>query len=400
MSDDTKAGAPGPPPDAARAPAAAGAPGTPRAVAVVFGGPSAEHDVSVVSGSAIAAALAGAGHPVSQFYVDLAGEWWLLPADHRRGALPPAAYDDPAGLGAAGPFGAGEAAAGIAGARPQPVVFIALHGPYGEDGTIQAILEVAGLAYTGAGVAASAIGMDKPLFKRFARAAGLPVLDWVEVSRGAWDADPDAVLASLRDLAAARPDGRLIAKPACLGSSVGMGIAHVAAERPGIIEGALAHDARAIVEPCLDHPRELEMGVLGNLATGLELFGPGEVIPGHEFYDYADKYAAGSAARTEPVADLPAEVAAEVRRIGAAAFSLIGAAGLARVDFLMDRGTGELVLNEINTIPGFTPISLFPQVAGAAGVPFAQLCTRIVDLGAAARDARPARRLAPEDLPR
>jgi D-alanine-D-alanine ligase len=377
-----------------------GLPGLPRAVAVVFGGPSAEHDVSVVSGSAIAAALAGRGHVVSQLLIDLAGGWWRLPADHRRGDRLPAAYDDPAALGASGPFGAADAVATIAGARPQPVVFVALHGPYGEDGTIQAILEDAGLAYTGAGVAASAIGMDKPLFKRFARGAGLPVLDWAEVSRGAWESDRGTVLAELGRLAAAAPGGRLIAKPACLGSSVGMGIAHGAPERAAIVEGALAHDARAVVEPCLDRPRELEMGVLGNPATGLTVFGPGEVVPGHEFYDYADKYAAGSAARTIAAADVPAGTAADVRRIGAAAFSLIGAAGLARVDFLVDRTTGTLFLNEINTIPGFTPISLYPKVAEAAGIPFDELCARIVDLAAAVREARPVRRLAPEDLPR
>jgi D-alanine-D-alanine ligase len=374
--------------------------GARRPVAVVFGGPSAEHDVSIVSGSAIAAALAEHGHPVSQLYLDLRGEWWLLPAGHRRGDLPPAAYDDPAALGGAGPFAAGEAAAGIAGARPQPVVFIALHGPYGEDGTIQAILDAAGLTYTGSGVAASAIGMDKPLFKRVARGAGLPVLDWVEVEGAAWDTDRAAVLADLDRLAAGVPDGRLIAKPACLGSSVGMGIAHRPDERVAIVEHALAFDARAIVEPCLDRPRELEMGVLGNTATGLTLLGPGEVIPGHEFYDYADKYAAGSTARTHAAADLPEAVAEEVRRIGGAAFTLIGAAGFARVDLLLDRVSGRLSLNEINTIPGFTPISLYPKVAEAAGLPFGELCTRIVDLGAAARAARPVRRLATEDLPR
>jgi D-alanine-D-alanine ligase len=280
------------------------------------------------------------------------------------------------------------------------VVFIALHGPYGEDGTIQAILDAAGLTYTGSGVAASAIGMDKPLFKRVARGAGLPVLDWVEVEGAAWDTDRAAVLADLDRLAAGVPDGRLIAKPACLGSSVGMGIAHRPSERVAIVEQALAFDARAIVEPCLDRPRELEMGVLGNTATGLTLLGPGEVIPGHEFYDYADKYAAGSTARTHAAADLPEAVAEEVRRIGGAAFTLIGAAGFARVDLLLDRVSGQLSLNEINTIPGFTPISLYPKVAEAAGLPFGELCARIVDLGAAARAAHPIRRLVTEDLPR
>jgi D-alanine-D-alanine ligase len=181
---------------------------------------------------------------------------------------------------------------------------------------------------------------------------------------------------------------------------VGMGIAHAPSERAAVVDAALAHDARVIVEPCLDRPRELELGVLGNPATGLAVFGPGEVIPGHEFYDYADKYASGSAARTVAAADVPESLGAEVRRIGAAAFVLIGAAGFARVDFLLDRDSGALALNEINTIPGFTPISLYPKVAEAAGIPFGELCSRIVDLGAAARAARPVRHLRPEDLPR
>jgi len=164
-------------------------------VAVVYGGPSAEHDVSIVSGTAIADALAGAGHAVSQVLVDLAGGWWLLPTDHRRDGRPGAAYDAPGSLGAAGPFAAGEATAGIAAAIPQPVVFVALHGPFGEDGTIQAILESAGLAYTGAGIAASAVGMDKPFFKRIVRGAGLPVLPWVDVTAERWAADRPGVRA-------------------------------------------------------------------------------------------------------------------------------------------------------------------------------------------------------------
>jgi D-alanine-D-alanine ligase len=366
---------------------------------VIYGGPSAEHDVSVVSGTAVAAALAERGHPVSQFLVDLAGGWWLLPAGHRREDRPPSAYDEPARLGASGPFGAGEAAAGIAAARPQPVAFIALHGPFGEDGTVQAILGEAGVPYTGSAVAASAIGMDKPLFKRFARAAGLPVLDWVEIAAEAWYRDRGPIFEALDRLAAVAARGRLIAKPACLGSSIGAAIAESPAGWPDIIEGALAHDDRAVVEPCLERPRELEMGVLGNTASGLAAFGPGEVVPGRAFYDYADKYAADSRAVTLARADLPDHLAADVRRLGIAAFDLIGAAGFARVDLFLDRDSGALVLNEINTIPGFTPISLYPKMAEAGGLPFGELCTRIVDLGAA-RASRPIRRLRPEDLPR
>ena len=374
-------------------------PGSPAAVAVVFGGPSAEHDVSIVSGSAIVAALADRGHPVSQFYVDLGGGWWLLPPDHRRGERPPAAYDDPASLGGAGPFGAGDAAAGIAGARPQPVVFVALHGPYGEDGTVQAILDAAGLAYTGSGVAASAIGMDKPLFKRFARDAGLPVLPWLDVTAGQWAADRAGTLAALDAFAADAPGRRVIVKPACLGSSVGMSIAWSPADREPALELALRYDARVLVEPCLPTPRELEVAVLGNPPGAPRIGGPGEVIPSRDFYDYIDKYLV-DAARILPRAEVDEATAARCRSVAGIAYALIGAQGFARVDFLQDRRTGEVYLNEINTIPGFTPISLFPRIMAEAGLSFGELCARIVELGAAARAARPARRLAAEDLPR
>jgi D-alanine-D-alanine ligase len=391
VTDDartTAEAAPGGPPKAALSP-----------VAVVYGGPSAEHDVSVVSGTAIAAALADRGHATSQLLVDLAGGWWLLPAGHRRDGRAPATYDDPTSLGAAGPFGAGDAVAEIAGATPPPVVFIALHGPFGEDGTIQAILESAGLAYTGAGVAASAIGMDKPLFKRLARDAGLPVLPCIELTGGQWATDREGVLARLEVFAGEAPGRRVIVKPACLGSSVGMSIAWSAADREPALELALRYDARVLVEPCLPTPRELEVAVLGNPPGDLQVRGPGEVIPSRDFYDYVDKYVAG-AAEVLTQATVDERTAAECRRIAAAAFELIGGAGFARVDLLQDRGSGSLYLNEINTIPGFTPISLFPRLMEAAGLDFPGLCGRIVELGAATRAARPARLLRPEDLPR
>ena len=368
-------------------------------VAVVYGGPSAEHDVSIVAGTAIADALAGVGHPVSQFLVDLAGGWWLLPADHRRDGRPGAAYDAPDSLGAAGPFPSGEATAGIAAAIPQPVVFVALHGPFGEDGTIQAILESAGLAYTGAGIAASAVGMDKPFFKRIARGAGLPVLPWVDVTAARWVADRAGVLAELDSFAANAPGRRLIVKPARLGSSVGMSIAWGPTDREPALELALHYDARVLVEPCLPTPRELEVAILGNASGDLEVHGPGEVVPSRDFYDYIDKYVA-DAAQLLPRAEVDEVTAAECRRIAAAAFELIGAEGLARVDFLQDRRTGTLYLNEINTIPGFTPISLFPLMAAADGLPFAELCARIVAVAVERHAAAPRHRLHPSDLPR
>jgi len=367
-------------------------------VAVLIGGPSGEHDVSIVSGSAVAEALAGAGCRVSVHLIDLDGGWWRLPADHRRDGRSPAAYDDPAALGASGPSGAAEALAALAAADPSTVVFIALHGPFGEDGTVQALVEAAGLAYTGSGVAASAIGMDKPRFKRLARGAGLPVLDWLEIPAARWAADRAAVLADLDAFARAHGDGRLMVKPAALGSSVGITIAHAAGERPAALDEAARFDARVIVEPYLERPRELEVAILGNDEDTLRAFGPGEVIPGREFYDYADKYLVDGA-RTIATADLPAGLAAEVRRLAAAAFVLVGGAGFARVDGFL-AGDGRLLLSEINTIPGFTPISLFPAMVAAGGIGFADLCLEIVDLAVAARAARPRRRLTPADLPR
>src|SRR6185369_6160279 len=195
-------------------------------VVVLLGGPSAEHDVSIVSGTSIAAALADEGYPVVQVLIDLEGAWWWLPPGHRREDRAPAAYDDPAALQAEGPFTVGVAIDRLAATRPAPVVFIALHGPFGEDGTVQALLEAADVAYTGSGVAASAIGMDKTIFKRICRGIGLPVVDWREIPADRWAADQAAVRAELDAFAASAEDPRLMVKPARLGSSVGMTLVH------------------------------------------------------------------------------------------------------------------------------------------------------------------------------
>lgn len=372
-------------------------PGRPPSVAVLLGGPSAEHDVSIVSGTAVAEALGAAGFPVQAILVDLDGNWWWLPPDHRREARPPAVYDDPAGLGALGPFRTGAALDRLALGEPRPVVFVALHGPFGEDGTIQALLEAAGLAYTGSGVTASALGMDKVLFKRLVRGLGLPVVEWREVRAERWAADPAAVLAELEAFATATGDERLMVKPARLGSSVGMTLAHDRSERAGALDEAFRFDTLALVERYLAGARDLEVAVIGNEPEGLEVCGPGEVIPGREFYDYRDKYLDGRA-RILARAELAPELEVSIRRLAREAYLAIGAEGFARVDFLL--AGGAIYLNEINTIPGFTPISLFPAMAAAAGHDFAALVGRIVVL-ALEREARRARpRLRPADLPR
>jgi D-alanine-D-alanine ligase len=368
-------------------------------IVVLFGGPSAEHDVSIVSGTAIADALAAAGHPVDGQYLDLAGRWWSLPATGRGDRLP-SAYDDPAALGADGPLTAGAAVDRLAARDPAPVVFIALHGPFGEDGTVQAILEAAGLAYTGSGVTASAIGMDKAIFKRLSRGIGLPVVDWIEIREAVWRTNPEQILGTLEAFAAGSGDPRLMIKPSGLGSSVGMTLAHDASERPGALDLAFRYDAVVLAETYLAGARDLEVSVIGNDHAHLELYGPGEILSGHEFYDYAAKYTPGLS-ETSTRAEVPAGMKAAILKIARDAYRAIGAEGFARIDFLI-RGN-DVFLSEINTIPGFTPISLFPAMAADGGYDFGGVCRRLVELAIerhAQRQAIRGRLLTPNDLPR
>ena len=364
---------------------------------ILLGGPSAEHDVSIVSGTAIAEALTGAGFTVEAVVIDLDGRWWWLPPGHRREGRPQADYDDPATLGAEGPLDIGPALARLGAADPAPVVVIALHGPFGEDGTIQAVLEAAGLAYTGSGVAASAVGMDKTLFKRLCRGIGLPVVDWREVRADRWTAGRDSVLAELEAFAAGAGDPRLIVKPARLGSSVGMTIAHDASERGPALDLAFRHDTLALVEPFLAGARDLEVSVIGNDPARIELYGPGEIVSGHEFYDYAAKYTSGLS-ETSTRAEVSEVQRRTIHKIARDAYRVIGAEGFARIDFLL--AGDALYLSEINTIPGFTPISLFPTLPAEGGHTFRDVCVRIVELALERHAARVSSRLGPQDLPR
>ena len=367
-------------------------------VVVLLGGPSAEHDVSVVSGTAIAEALAAARVDVRQVLLDLDARWWWLPAEHRRDDRPAGAYDDPVALGAEGPVAVGAAIDRLAGATPTPVVFIALHGPFGEDGTVQALLEAAGVAYTGAGVLASALGMDKVVQKRIWRGLGLPVIDSVEVRAAAWAANSRGVLGQLEAFAGAAspPEPRLMVKPARLGSSIGMTLAHTPEERAAGLDLAFRYDDLAIVERYLAKARDLEVSVIGN-EPPLGVYGPGEIVAGHEFYDYDAKYTPGLS-ETSTRAELPDATRELMKKLARDAYRAIGAEGFARVDFLVRDDA--IYLSEVNTIPGFTPISLFPTMPAEAGLDFTAVCLRILEL-AIERHARRARgRLRPADLPR
>ena len=370
------------------------------AVAVLLGGPSAEHDVSLVSGRAIAGALAGRGHAVSCWVITLDGVWWRLPPGPPLEPAPAlAAYDDPAALGADGPYGAAEALARLAGETPRPVVWIALHGPFGEDGTVQALCEAAGLVYTGSGVAASALGMDKHRFKQLARGLELPVVPWRSLDAAAYRADPAGSLARLEAFAATLTDPRLMIKPDRLGSSVGMTIVRRPEEPPELeaaLATAFANDDLVLAEAYLAGARELEVAVVGNGLADLAVYGPGEVFPGHEFYDYHAKYDPG-VSRTTVTPELDERVRTTIREQASAAFLAIGASGFARVDFLLHGG--RLYLSEINTIPGFTPISLFPLLWATGGGDFAGLAERIVELAVERAADRPRTRLTRADLP-
>lgn len=367
-------------------------------VVVLLGGPSAEHDVSIVSGTAIADGLRSMDHPVQQVLIDLDGAWWWLPVGHRRREQAPSTYDDPVALGAAGPFAVGIAIERMAATRPAPVVAIALHGPFGEDGTVQALLEAADLAYTGSGVAASAIGMDKTLFKRLSRGIGLPVVDWREVRAETWARDPDAVRRELAAFVGGASDPRLMVKPARLGSSVGMTLVHDASELDAALEVALRYDRLVLAETYLAGARDLEVAVIGNDPANLELYGPGEIISGHEFYDYAAKYTPGLSESSNR-AQVSERERAMLHKIARDAYRAIGAEGFARLDFLVTPD-GSIYLSEINTIPGFTPISLFPTLPEDGGYTFAGVCARIVGLASERHADRTRRRLTTEDLPR
>ncbi len=285
----------------------------------------------------------------------------------------------------------------MAGAPVRPVVFLALHGPFGEDGTVQALCEAAGLAYTGSGVTASAIGMDKAVFKRLVRGLGLPVVDWREVRSARWARDRAGVLAELEAFAAGTGDPRLMVKPARLGSSVGMTLAHGPAEREAALELAFHYDDLALAERYLAGARDLEVAVIGNEPDALELYGPGEILPGHEFYDYAAKYTPGLSETSLRAEVTPAE-RATILKLARDAYRATGCEGFARIDFLL--AGPELVVSEINTIPGFTPISLFPTLPADGGYDFAAVCRRVVDLALEREAGRVRHRLTADDLPR
>jgi len=253
------------------------------------------------------------------------------------------------------------------------VVFPVLHGPYGEDGTVQGLLELAGVPFVGCGVLASAVSMDKSVMKSLFTARGLRVSPWIALARREWIERPQAV----RDRVAGALSYPLFVKPANLGSSVGVSKVHDASELDAAMKTAAEFDRKIVVESGVEHAREIECGVLGNDAPAASQ--PGEIVPSNEFYDYEAKYVSGRSRWIIP-AEIDAAVAHEVQRQAIVAFQAVEGAGMARVDFLLNGQTGELFVNEVNTIPGFTTISMFPRMWGASGLDYPALLDRVIAL--------------------
>jgi D-alanine-D-alanine ligase len=351
-----------------------------RRVVVLFGGRSAEHEISVVSARSVVDALDPERYEPVAIGVGKDGRWHLvdggpssLASGSPRNALP--AVTDASGPEVALDREPGaQALVAPDGARTEiDVVFPVMHGPFGEDGSIQGFLEMAGVPYVGAGVLGSALGMDKAVQKVLFHAAGIPVVRHDVVHERDWEEDPQAVEAW-----AAALGYPLFSKPATLGSSVGVvRVRDPAGLRPAL-EEAFRYGRKAVLEAAVEGAREIEVAVLGNDDPVASV--AGEIVPrGHAFYDYEAKYLDEQGAELLIPAPLGEGTHEEIRRLAVAAFEAVDCAGMARVDFFV-RPTGEILLNEINTIPGFTQISMYPKLWAASGVSYPELIDRLIEL--------------------
>ena len=334
-------------------------------VALIFGGRSGEHDVSVVSARSVAGALDGNRYEVIPMVIDRAGLW--------------AKPDTAAQVLAESGDRTDQVVAfeGVFKLDPRlleqtcDLAFPVLHGPYGEDGTIQGLFEMVDLPYVGSDPTASAVCMDKALTKRLLVQAGFKTPPWVEVQPQSWSDAHDDLTTRCLDLGLP-----LFVKPARLGSSLGISRITEPAALDDAVEVALGHGHNVVVERGVD-AREIEIAILGNQRPRASV--PGEVVPGHEFYDFEDKYLDDSCELLAP-APIEPEQASTARQLAVDVFSCLGCAGMARVDLFLERSSGELWVNEVNTIPGFTSISLYPRLWGLTGLPYSKLLDELIRL--------------------
>lgn len=351
-------------------------------LAVIFGGRSGEHEVSLASARAVLDVIDPGRYELFQVGITHDGAWLTGDDVHQKFES-----EQIAGLESAVLF-PDPALTGLYVLRNQQivkvtdldVVFPVLHGTLGEDGTLQGLLEVADLAYVGAGVTGSSVGMDKGIFKDVMIANGIPVVESILVLRHEIETSMEAVIRRAESLA----PYPLFVKPANLGSSVGISKANNRSDlSEGLLEAA-SYDRRILVERGVD-AREIEVSVLGNEYPEASI--PGEILPSREFYSYESKYVDGSSKLLIP-APLPVETSAEIRELAVKAFKAIDCAGMARVDFFIEKTTGKVILNEVNTIPGFTNISMYPKLWEAGGMTYAQLVDRLISLALERKESR------------
>src|SRR6476661_3824158 len=354
-------------------------------VAVVFGGRSSEHGISCVTAGSVLAAIDREAYDVVPVGIAPDGRWVLESDEPTRLAI--RGNDLPQVDAGRSPVALMGAATGADLVVAEPasvpsvigevdVVFPLLHGPWGEDGTLQGMLEMAGVRYVGSGVLASAIGMDKAYMKVVLQAAGLPVTPGIVVTRTEHAQDAIGVRTRIEELGFP-----CFAKPARAGSSMGISKVHDASEIDAALEEAFRHDPKVLVEQSMEGAREVECGVLGTLEGPPETSRPGEVRTGgeHEFYDFEAKYLADQHTEIDIPADLDAETEQSLRAMAVRAFDALSCEGLARVDFFV-MPDGSLVINELNTMPGFTPTSMYPQLWAASGLTYPELVDRLVQL--------------------
>lgn len=348
-------------------------------VAVLFGGKSGEHEISLRSAQSVMEALDRDRYEIVPIAISKEGRWLVgkdplaALAEGRPELLTPALLStDPEERGLARVDGRRDLSAGAAPLPAFDVVFPVLHGTFGEDGTIQGLLELADVPYVGCGVAASAVGMDKALMKAVFAAAGLPQVRHLALLRHDVEKSREDVIARVRE-ALPLP---LFVKPCNLGSSVGVSKVKKWDALGGALEEAARYDRRILVEEGVT-AREIEVSVLGNDAPQASL--PGEVVPGAEFYDYRAKYIDSGSHLFIP-APLSPETTEKVRELAIAAFRAVDGAGMARVDFFYEEAKDRLLLNEVNTIPGFTSISMYPKLWEASGLSYRALLDRLVEL--------------------
>ncbi len=364
-------------------------------VGVLYGGRSGEHEVSLASAAAVFANLDRNRYEPVAIRIEKDGRWGL--AERAPTASSAAEVIEQARLEAARPSRSGrevllvarpseetilaidrgrgdmDSGQGIVTGMNLDVIFPVLHGPYGEDGTVQGLLELANVPYVGAGVLASAVGMDKALMKVVFLASGLPVCPYRAFLGREWEKRREDLL---RELVAALGFPMFV-KPANLGSSVGISKAKDVSGLAAAVDLAGSFDRKIVVEAAVPEAREIECAVLGNDEPAASV--PGEVVPSREFYDYEAKYIDEGSQVTIP-ADLPPETAAEIQRLAIASFQAIDCAGMARVDFLLSRSSGTIFVNEVNTIPGFTTISMYSKLWGASGLGYPALLDRLISL--------------------